>query len=164
MSVCLYSGLSYPACKAHASYYIVICGLSGCTIFFPHYLIKCTIFGELLLNVKCVFYFLYNLCQETFPILIRMQRDIIITLHVMYPPHCQILIKIVFSRQIYEKYSKNSMKISPVGAELFHTGRRTDRHDEAFRNFVKARKNTFVLRNLQYLNKKCRCLRTKRRN
>jgi hypothetical protein len=26
--------LSYPACKAHAPYYIVICGLSGCTIFF----------------------------------------------------------------------------------------------------------------------------------
>jgi hypothetical protein len=31
--LCVYS-LSYPACKAHASYYIVICGLSGCTIFF----------------------------------------------------------------------------------------------------------------------------------
>jgi hypothetical protein len=26
--------LSYPACKAHAPYYIAICGLSGCTIFF----------------------------------------------------------------------------------------------------------------------------------
>jgi hypothetical protein len=26
--------LSYPACKAHAPYYIVICGLSGSTIFF----------------------------------------------------------------------------------------------------------------------------------
>jgi hypothetical protein len=26
--------LSYPACKAHAPCYIVICGLSGCTIFF----------------------------------------------------------------------------------------------------------------------------------
>jgi hypothetical protein len=31
LSVC---SLSYPACKAHAPYYIVICGLSGCTIFF----------------------------------------------------------------------------------------------------------------------------------
>jgi hypothetical protein len=30
---CVYS-LSYPACKAHAPFYIVICGLSGCTIFF----------------------------------------------------------------------------------------------------------------------------------
>jgi len=31
VSVC---SLSYPASKAHASYYIVICDLSGCTIFF----------------------------------------------------------------------------------------------------------------------------------
>jgi hypothetical protein len=30
--VCVCS-LSYPARKAHAPYYIVICGLSGCTIF-----------------------------------------------------------------------------------------------------------------------------------
>jgi hypothetical protein len=26
--------LIYPACKAHAPYYIVICGVSGCTKFF----------------------------------------------------------------------------------------------------------------------------------
>jgi hypothetical protein len=32
--VCLYSCLNYPACNAHAPYYIVIFGLSGCTIFF----------------------------------------------------------------------------------------------------------------------------------
>jgi hypothetical protein len=34
MSVCLYACLSYPACKAHAPYYIVFCGLSGCTVLF----------------------------------------------------------------------------------------------------------------------------------
>jgi hypothetical protein len=28
------SSLSYPACKAHAPYYIVVCGLSGSTKFF----------------------------------------------------------------------------------------------------------------------------------
>jgi hypothetical protein len=34
-SVCeCVSNLSYPACKAHAPNYIVICGLSTCTIFF----------------------------------------------------------------------------------------------------------------------------------
>ena len=47
--------LRYPACKAHAPYFIVICGLSGSTIFFPHYLTKGTIFGRKLLNIKCVF-------------------------------------------------------------------------------------------------------------
>jgi uncharacterized integral membrane protein len=33
--VCPYSWLSYPACKSHGPYYIVIvvCGLSGCAIF-----------------------------------------------------------------------------------------------------------------------------------
>jgi len=33
MSVCVCS-LRYPACSAHVLYYIVICGLFGCTIFF----------------------------------------------------------------------------------------------------------------------------------
>jgi hypothetical protein len=45
MSVCLYSCLSYAACKAHAPYYIVICGLSGCTIF-SQILINGKIFGN----------------------------------------------------------------------------------------------------------------------
>ena len=38
--------LMYPACKAHAQYYIYICGLSLPNIFFPHYLINGTIFGK----------------------------------------------------------------------------------------------------------------------
>jgi len=35
--VCLYSRLIHLACKARASYYIVICGLCGSTIFFTLY-------------------------------------------------------------------------------------------------------------------------------
>ena len=42
LSVCSFS---YPTCKAHAPYYIVICGLSGCTKFF-HILIIGTIIGR----------------------------------------------------------------------------------------------------------------------
>jgi hypothetical protein len=42
MSVC---SLSYPACKAHAPNYIVICDLSGSTTFFPHYLSNGRTFG-----------------------------------------------------------------------------------------------------------------------
>jgi hypothetical protein len=34
MSVCLYSCLIFPACKAHAPYYIAISGLCGSIIFF----------------------------------------------------------------------------------------------------------------------------------
>jgi hypothetical protein len=40
---------------------------------------------------------------------------------------CQILMKLEFSRQIFEKYSDvNLKKIRPVEAELFHADRQTD--------------------------------------
>jgi hypothetical protein len=47
---------------------IVIRGLPGYTIFFPHYLTSRTIFGEEnLQNIKiCVFGFLYNFCLKNF--------------------------------------------------------------------------------------------------
>jgi len=54
-------GLSYPARNAYVPYYNVIRGLSGCTIIFPHYLIKNTIFGNKLLEIKCVFISSINL-------------------------------------------------------------------------------------------------------
>jgi len=60
VSVC---SLSYPASNARAPQYTAICGLSVSVIFYPHYLINGAIFGERdLLNVKCVFHFLYNFC------------------------------------------------------------------------------------------------------
>jgi len=37
-----------------------------------------------------------------------------------------ILMKLVFSWQIFEKYISNSMKILPMEADLFHAERRTD--------------------------------------
>jgi hypothetical protein len=37
-TVCLYYLFIYPACKGHPQNYIVICGLSGPTIFFSHFL------------------------------------------------------------------------------------------------------------------------------
>jgi hypothetical protein len=49
------------ACKEHAPYNIVICGVCGCTIFSPHCLMNGTIFGKKLLNIKGVFVdFFYN--------------------------------------------------------------------------------------------------------
>jgi hypothetical protein len=46
---------------------------------------------------------------------------------------CHILIQLEFSRQSFEKKAQisNFVKIHPVGAEFFHSGKRTDRHDEA---------------------------------
>jgi hypothetical protein len=49
--------LRYPACQARTPYCVYILGLSGCTVLFPHYLINGAIFGGMLLNTKCVFWF-----------------------------------------------------------------------------------------------------------
>jgi hypothetical protein len=87
--VCVCS-LSYPACKAHAPYYIAICGLSGCTIF--SHIISCTIFSHIIsqtarflgkksLNIKGVFWFSLQLLCETFLIWGRIQRDTIKNVH-----------------------------------------------------------------------------------
>jgi len=57
--------------------HIFICGLSSCTIFFPHYLRNGTIFEKMLLNIKCVFWFSLQLLSETFLNLRRTQRDTI---------------------------------------------------------------------------------------
>ena len=60
----------------------------------------------------------------------------------------QIVMKLEFSWQIFEKYSKsNFMKIRPVGADLFHAIGRTDgmtimtKLIAAFGNFAKAPEN-----------------------
>ena len=50
--------LSYPACKEHAPNYFVIFGLSGSTVFFPHYLTNGTIFLKIITEHEtCVFIF-----------------------------------------------------------------------------------------------------------
>ena len=82
--------LCYPALNGHPPYYVFIFGLSGFTIFFPHYLIKDTIFWEKLFDtnntifweklfdIKCVFLFCLEVLSEAFLILRRNERDIII--------------------------------------------------------------------------------------
>jgi hypothetical protein len=64
-----------------------------------------------------------------------------VPLHVKYPLFLSDFNEINF----LDRFSKNSqisdfMKIRPVGAQLFHADRLTDRHEEAnirFRNFAK---------------------------
>jgi hypothetical protein len=59
------------------------------------------------------------------------------------PYSCQILINLEFSR-LFNTQISNSMKIRPVGVELFHAKRQTDGQDEAtvaFRNFANAPTN-----------------------
>jgi hypothetical protein len=56
---------------------------------------------------------------------------------------CQILNKVEFPRQIFEKYISNLMKIRSVGAKLFHADVERDMPKliVAFRNFAKAPRN-----------------------
>jgi len=56
---------------------------------------------------------------------------------------CPILVKLEFSRQIFEEYSDIKFnEIRPVGVELFHVDGRTDmtKLTVAFRNFADAPK------------------------
>jgi hypothetical protein len=65
--------LSYPPRKAHAPYYIVICGLA--VPYFSTLSHTRHDFWKKLLNTKCVFLFHLQLLSETFPILRRIQKD-----------------------------------------------------------------------------------------
>jgi hypothetical protein len=68
----------YPACNAHASYYICHLWPIWLYRFFPHYLINGTIIeGGHLLSIKCVLDVLPSFCSRHFLILRRIQCDII---------------------------------------------------------------------------------------
>jgi hypothetical protein len=44
--------------------------------------------------------------------------------------YCPILMQLDFSQKVFEKYPKsNIMKIRPVGAEMYHADRQTDKHE-----------------------------------
>ena len=57
-------------------------------------------------------------------------------------PDLADFMKFEFSRQTFEKYILNFLKIHPAGAELFHTDGETDRRTDmtklivTFRNFA----------------------------
>jgi len=115
----LYSCISYPARKSHFStpYYIVMCGLSGSTTFF-HVISQKTRFSiKALLNIKCVLWYSLQLLSQKLLILSIIQRDISIKLRrftckvpvIFY----QILIKLEFCQQIFEKFSNTKFRENP---------------------------------------------------
>ena len=136
MYVC---SLRYSACKVHEPYCSVICGLSGCTIFF-HILINYTIFGEKLLNIKYMFYFSVLWCVKHFLFLSRIQGDINVhrwspyklpSIHVrfnQYPLFMSDFIQTqIFLMDFWKILVSNFMKIHPLGAELFLVDGSSDR-------------------------------------
>ena len=76
----VYMSLALVTAESKA-YYIVICGLSCCTIYSPHYLMNGTIFGKKLLNRKYVFWFSLLIFPETFLTLRRTERDMITNIY-----------------------------------------------------------------------------------
>ena len=127
-----------------APYYIVIFGLSGCTVFFSLYVINVNIFGKELLNINYVFWVSLQLLSETFLVLRRIQRGVINLLHRSSCKVPVVIVRFKLNLNFLERFSENPhisnfMKIGPVGAELFRADRRTDartdRHDEANSRF-----------------------------
>ena len=96
-------------------HFIVIGGLSGFTQYFPRYLTHGTIFGNKLLNTKCVFWYTQQLLSETFFILRKIKQDITINVRRWadkFCLHCDIFIYI---RHIWIKPVLCSRMVS-----LFH--------------------------------------------
>jgi len=85
MCVC---SLSYPACKAHAPYYIAVYRLSVSTTFFPHYLINQTVSEEKVTERQMCVLISCTTFVRKFLFVRRIERDIIkiyIGLHVKCP-------------------------------------------------------------------------------
>ena len=153
MCVC---SLSYPTSNAHASYYVVVCGLPGSTIFFDIVSQTARFFLKELLNIKCVFWFIAQILSKTFLILKKNSAtdNHKYTELFMWSTRyfCQILMKFEFYRQIFEKYSNiefhenpsSGSWVVPCGRKERKTDRLADRHDGGivtFHSFSNASKN-----------------------
>jgi hypothetical protein len=134
--VCVCS-LSYLTCNAHASY----CHLWPVRFYhiFPHNLINGTLLEKEVTQRKiCVLIFSTKF-SETLVILRIIQRDTIINLHLIFKysiHYCrQILVKLRFSQQIFEKCPYVKFNENPSNGNRVVPCERTDRRDEANSHF-----------------------------
>ena len=151
VSVCLWPLLSITQCACTIFSFVVFLSVLN----FPHYLINDVIF-ETILEQKmyilfslifcpkhktCILIFSTNLSETL--LILRIERDAKRNaIHwtgwkvPVFLPRIQLNINFLyrFSKNIQ---ISNFMKSCPVGAELFHAGRRTDRHDDDKSRFSK---------------------------
>jgi len=111
---------------------------------FPHYHTKGTIFEKKLLNIKSVFWFSLQALSETFFVLRRSERDIIINVHKSSSKVTPMLVRLYWnlnSRKIFEKYSHIKFNENPFSVGIVGPcGKRDGWTDMttlgvAFRNF-----------------------------
>ena len=106
ISMCLYSCFCYTACKAHAPYFVVICGLPGCTYLFPHFLINGTTSEKKkkVEDTKYVLIFSATFGWNIYHSNNSARHHDKCTFFLKSTRYsCQILMKLEFSRQIFEK-------------------------------------------------------------
>ena len=132
--------------------HILICGLLGSTFFFTLTHKRQNFRGKIFLNIKCVFRFSLQTCLKCFQYRnnsARYRHKCTYVFMYITCCSCQILTKLEFSRQIFEKKNTeitNFKKIRPKAAKLFRAGGRTDGQTDtqadipklilAFRNFA----------------------------
>ena len=145
----MFCSLRYPAFNAHAPYYIVTCGPTGCTIFLHviSYMVRFSKKKKLLI-INRVFRFSLQLSCETFSHSkknsARYDHKCILVFMYSTRYSCQMSMKLEFSRHIFGKTQiSNFIKIRPVGAELFHAGWRTDGQTDS--TTLKAASSNFFL-------------------
>jgi hypothetical protein len=138
---CLYVSREYPACNAHAPYRHLWHALLYNT--FPLYLINGTIFEKRLLNTKCVFRFSVLHLSETFFILRRSERNMILKKRILILKYSTIFflsdcnktrIFLTYFRKILKhKISWKSVQLDP--SCYMRMDGRTGGHDESISRF-----------------------------
>jgi len=141
--VCVCS-LRYPACNALAILSSVASPALQCFSTLSH---KWNDFfgGEVIAHKMCVCVFFYNVCMKHFSFweeLSEMWSKMYIGFHVKYPLFLSDCNETwIFLKHLKKYiYISNFITICPLGAQLFHVDRQTDRHDKDFSNFANAPK------------------------
>ena len=128
---------SYPACRVHVQYYIVICVLSGSAIFFhssQRGRFSADRFERKMYILISSTTFAWNISYS------EKNLEIIVNVHSSSRKVPVIIAIFWWNVNFSNTFSKNSQiwkftKIHQVGTEMFLAGRRTDGHDKANSGF-----------------------------